>query len=68
MGKPMTSAVLQADKACMRPTPLLVHLAKAYAPEIAAIWPAPHEGFLTLPTARRHLAAMPAGSTATHHA
>ncbi len=39
-------------------TPLLRFLAGAYAEDIARIWPAPHEGFLALPAARRHTAAV----------
>lgn len=39
-------------------TPLLRYLAGEHAEQIEAIWPAPHEGFLTLPTARRHAAAI----------
>ncbi|MEO0883804.1 MAG: hypothetical protein AAFY34_13890 [Pseudomonadota bacterium] len=58
MGLPMTGKALREMTAQLKPTPLLVHLAGDYAPEIAAIWPAPHEGFLTLPAARRHLVAM----------
>lgn len=40
------------------PTSLLLHLAGALAPKIAAHWPAPHDGFLAMPTGRRHAAAM----------
>ncbi|MEM9669016.1 MAG: hypothetical protein AAF950_08835 [Pseudomonadota bacterium] len=58
MGLPMTGKALREMTAQLTPTPLLVHLAKGYAPEIAAIWPAPHHGFFALPAARRHLAAM----------
>jgi hypothetical protein len=39
-------------------TPLLCFLAGPHTQRIARIWPAPHEGFLTLPTARRHAAAI----------
>lgn len=39
-------------------TPLLRYLAGEHAAHIEAIWPAPHEGFLTLPAARRHAAAI----------
>ena len=38
------------------PTALLDLVAGVLAPEIAAIWPAPHTGFFALPTARRHAA------------
>ena len=39
-------------------TPLLRFIAQDHADRIAKVWPAPHAGFLTLPTARRHAAAM----------
>ncbi|MEL6323029.1 MAG: hypothetical protein AAFQ84_02230 [Pseudomonadota bacterium] len=58
MGKPMTRPCVPFGKARTAPTPLLQHLAGAYAAEIARIWPAPHEGFLVLPAARRHVAAL----------
>ena len=38
--------------------PLLSFLAKDHADAVAELWPAPHEGFLTLPTQRRHAAAL----------
>lgn len=40
------------------PTPLLRFLAGEFADEAAALWPAPHEAFFALPTARRHAAAI----------
>lgn len=58
MGMLMTGPGIAASAASLRPTPLLAYLANGYAPELAAIWPAPHDGFLTLPAARRHAAAM----------
>ena len=41
-----------------RALPLLEFLAGAHAHAIAYLWPAPHSGFYTLPTARRHVAGM----------
>lgn len=58
MGMPVTGPAMLAMTARLRPTPLLTYLAGEYATEVAAIWPAPHEGFLKLPAARRHLVAM----------
>lgn len=40
------------------PTPLLSFLAGEHADTIARLWPAPHEAFFALPTARRHAAAI----------
>lgn len=40
------------------PSPLLSFLAGGHAEAVARLWPAPHDGFLTLPTARRHAAAI----------
>jgi hypothetical protein len=40
------------------PSPLLIHLAGAFAPAIAALWPEPHAPFLTAEAARRHLLCM----------
>ena len=40
------------------PTPLLQFLAGPHAEAVAAVWPAPHKGFLALPAARRHAAAI----------
>jgi len=51
-------AVARGIPVCAEPTALLDLVAGAFAPEIAAIWPAPHTGFFALPTARRHAAAM----------
>lgn len=39
-------------------TPLLQFLAGEHATRIEALWPAPHEGFFALPTARRHAIAI----------
>lgn len=39
-------------------TPLLRFLAGPHAEAIAAVWPSPHKGFLALPAARRHAAAI----------
>jgi hypothetical protein len=39
-------------------TPLLAFVAGDFASAAARIWPAPHTGFYTLPTARRHAAAI----------
>ena len=39
-------------------TPLLEFLAAGQANRIEALWPAPHEGFFALPTARRHAVAI----------
>ena len=39
-------------------TPLLRFLAREHADAIAALWPAPHEAFFALPSARRHTAAV----------
>ena len=45
--------------------PLLDFLAGEHAHAIAYLWPKPHTGFYTLPTARRHVAGMvAAGATA----
>lgn len=45
-------------RADFAPTPLLCFLAGAHAEAIARIRPAPHTDFITLPAARRHLAAI----------
>lgn len=37
------------------PSPLLTHLAGAFAPRVAGLWRAPHAAFLTAPAERRHL-------------
>lgn len=39
-------------------TPLMGFLAGEHAARLAEQWPAPHEGFFALPTARRHAAAI----------
>lgn len=36
-------------------TPLLQHLAGAFAARVAGLWPAPHTEFITAPAERRHL-------------
>lgn len=50
-------AVFRFGKAAS-PSPLLSFLAGEFADEIAALWPAPHEAFFALPTARRHATAL----------
>lgn len=51
-------AVARGRPVRAEPTALLDLVAGALAPDIAAIWPAPHTGFFALPTARRHAAGM----------
>ena len=58
MGTPMSLPVLLADSRALPVTPLIVFLAGPHAETIARIWPAPHEDFLMLPSARRHAAAI----------
>ncbi|MGE6698259.1 hypothetical protein ACQKH5_11250 [Hyphomonas sp. NPDC076900] len=58
MGTPMTLPVLLADSRALPVTPLVAFLAGPHAETIARIWPAPHEDFLMLPSARRHAAAI----------
>jgi len=41
--------------AVAEPTSLLTHVAREFAPRVAALWPAPHAAFLTASAARRHL-------------
>lgn len=48
--------------------PLLSFLGGEHAGKLAQLWPAPHEGFLVLPTARRHAAAMLVSSLGDRHA
>ena len=45
-------------------TPLLEFLAGDFASDMARLWALPHEGFLTLPAARRHVAAILAAGLA----
>ena len=58
MGNPMTRRLVRPYGRAGAPTPLLRHIAGGHADLIAAAWPAPHAGFFTLPTARRHAAAI----------
>ena len=58
MGAPMTRARVLLFGKPSAVTPLLGHVAGLHAERIARFWPAPHGGFLTLPTARRHAAAI----------
>lgn len=39
----------------VEPTSLLILVAGEFASRVAAVWPAPHEAFVTAPAARRHL-------------
>jgi hypothetical protein len=57
MGMPMTLLHMRPKGHAVQ-TPLLGFLAGPHADVIAEAWPAPHSGFLTLPTARRHAAAI----------
>lgn len=61
MGVPMTP-LHTCPKGHAVQTPLLGFLAGPHADVIAEAWPAPHSGFLTLPTARRHAAAILLGN------
>jgi len=58
MGAPMTRAGVLLFGKPSAATPLLGHVAGLHAERIARFWPAPHAGFLTLPAARRHAAAI----------
>ena len=58
MGMPMTLMHVRPKGCAAIQTPLLGFLAGPHAGVIAEAWPAPHSGFLTLPTARRHAAAI----------
>lgn len=58
MGAPMTRAGVLLFGKPSAATPLLGHIAGLHAERIARFWPEPHAGFLTLPTARRHAAAI----------
>ena len=66
MGTPMTLPAVQAQIRAQSVSPLLDFLAGVHAPAIAHLWPAPHEGFLALPAARRHAAAILAARCAPH--
>ncbi len=57
MGTPMTLLHVRPKGHAVQ-TPLLGFLAGPHADIIARAWPAPHSGFLSLPTARRHAAAI----------
>ncbi|WP_340694155.1 hypothetical protein [Hyphomonas sp.] len=63
MGMPMTLLHTRPKGHAVQ-TPLLGFLAGPHADAIAEAWPAPHSGFLTLPTARRHAAAILLGNAA----
>ncbi|MEH6810192.1 MAG: hypothetical protein V7651_15145 [Hyphomonas oceanitis] len=58
MGTPMTLMHVRPKGRAGIQTPLLGFLAGPHADLIAQAWPAPHNGFFTLPTARRHAAAI----------
>ena len=58
MGNPMTRRHVLSKGRVGAPSPLLRYLAGAHSEAIAAVWPAPHMGFLALPSARRHAAAI----------
>ena len=63
MGMPMTLLHIRPKGHAVQ-TPLLGFLAGPHADVIAEAWPAPHSGFLTLSTARRHAAAILLGNAA----
>jgi hypothetical protein len=63
MGMPMALLHMRPKGHAVQ-TPLLGFLAGPHADVIAEAWPAPHSGFLTLPTARRHAAAILLGHRA----
>lgn len=58
MGTPMTRRLVRPHGRAGAMTPLLRFLAGAHAEALAIAWPAPHAGFLALPSARRHAAAI----------
>jgi hypothetical protein len=58
MGNPMTRRLVRLHGRAGAMTPLLRFLAGAHAEALAIAWPAPHAGFLALPSARRHAAAI----------
>lgn len=58
MGTPMTRHLARPMGRSGGVTPLLGYLAGEHSKRIASVWPAPHSGFLALPAARRHAAAI----------
>jgi len=58
MGNPMTRRHARPLGRSGATTPLLRFLAGSHAEALAIAWPAPHAGFLALPSARRHAAAI----------
>ena len=58
MGNLMTGRALRGFARTAEPTPLLIYLAGDFASDVANIWPAPHDGFFSLPAGRRHAAAL----------
>ena len=58
MGNPMTRRLVRPHGRAGAMTPLLRFLAGVHAEALAIAWPAPHAGFLALPSARRHAAAI----------
>ena len=48
-------------------SPLMAFIADNHAARLAKLWPAPHEGFFCLPTARRHAAAILCDIAETQH-
>ncbi|RAN39425.1 hypothetical protein [Hyphomonas sp. GM-8P] len=58
MGNPMTRRPVRPLGRTGAMTPLLRFLAGTHAEALAIVWPAPHAGFLALPSARRHAAAI----------
>jgi hypothetical protein len=58
MGNPMTRRPVRPHGRTGAMTPLLRFLAGTHAEALAIAWPAPHAGFLALPSARRHAAAI----------
>lgn len=49
---------IRPKESAIETTPLLSHIAGEFALRIAALWPAPHEAFLTAARERRHLACL----------
>ena len=58
MGNPMTRRLARPHGRSGAMTPLLRFLAGVHSEALAIAWPAPHAGFLALPAARRHAAAI----------
>ena len=58
MGNPMTRHLVRPLRRAGAATPLLRFLAGVHCDMIGLAWPAPHMGFLALPSARRHAAAI----------